>query len=88
MLRCYPNYKTLHRPFEKWCEQKVLRTFMTDLANELRERGENWTSAGALSGLVLFQRERWRGGVGKASRVARHLREPHDDHPRYPVRHY
>ena len=35
----YPNYKTVHRRFQKWCEQEVLRDVLTDLANELRERG-------------------------------------------------
>ena len=35
----YPNYKTVHRRFQQWCEQEVLRDVLTDLANELRERG-------------------------------------------------
>ena len=37
--QCYPNYKTVHRRFQKWCEQEVLRNILTDLANELRDRG-------------------------------------------------
>jgi transposase len=35
----YPNYKTLHRRFQHWCEQEVLRQVLIGLANELRERG-------------------------------------------------
>jgi transposase len=35
----YPNYKTVHRRFQRWCEHEVLRTVLTDLANALRERG-------------------------------------------------
>jgi len=36
----YPNYKTVHRRFQQWCEQRVLREVLTDLANSLREQGE------------------------------------------------
>jgi transposase len=35
----YPNYKTVHRRFQRWCEQQVLRDVLTDLANDLREQG-------------------------------------------------
>jgi transposase len=35
----YPNYKTVHRRFQQWCDREVLRAVLTDLANELRERG-------------------------------------------------
>ena len=38
--QCYPNYKTVHRRFQKWCEQEVLREILTHLANELRDRGD------------------------------------------------
>jgi transposase len=37
--QCYPNYKTVHRRFQRWCEQQVLRQILTDLANALREQG-------------------------------------------------
>ena len=37
--QCYPNYKTVHRRFQHWCQQEVLRDVMTDLANALREEG-------------------------------------------------
>ncbi len=36
----YPNYKTVHRRFQKWCRNEVLRKILTDLANTLREQGE------------------------------------------------
>lgn len=37
--QCYPNYKTVHRRFQRWCEQEVLRGVLCALANELREQG-------------------------------------------------
>jgi len=36
----YPNYKTLHRRFQTWCSNEVLRRVLTDVANELRDKGE------------------------------------------------
>ncbi|MEX2050658.1 MAG: IS5 family transposase [Steroidobacteraceae bacterium] len=35
----YPNYKTVHRRFQQWCQSAVLRDVLVALANELRERG-------------------------------------------------
>lgn len=37
--QCYPNYKTVHRRFQQWCEHEVLREILTRLANTLREEG-------------------------------------------------
>ena len=37
--QCYPNYTTVHRRFQRWCEQEILRQILTDLANALREQG-------------------------------------------------
>jgi len=34
--QCYPNYKTVHRRFQKWCRSEILRDVLVDLANELR----------------------------------------------------
>jgi transposase len=36
----YPNYKTVHRRFQQWCRDEVLRDVLTDLANALREQGD------------------------------------------------
>jgi hypothetical protein len=36
---CYSNYKTVHRRFQAWCRNEALRRVLTDIANELRERG-------------------------------------------------
>jgi transposase len=36
----YPNYKTVHRRFQQWCEREILRAILADLANELRNRGD------------------------------------------------
>ncbi len=33
----FPNYKTVHRRFQRWCQSEVLRAVMTSLANELRD---------------------------------------------------
>ena len=35
----YPNYKTVHRRFQNWCQNEVLRDVLTALANELRDQG-------------------------------------------------
>ena len=35
----YPNYKTVHRRFQTWCRDEVLRRVLTDVANELCDRG-------------------------------------------------
>jgi transposase len=35
----YPNYKTVHRRFQSWCHSEVLRQVLTDVANELRDKG-------------------------------------------------
>ena len=35
----YPNYKTVHRRFQQWCENEVIRAALTELANVLREQG-------------------------------------------------
>ena len=37
--QCYPNYKTVHRRFQQWCQREVLREVLTQLANTLREEG-------------------------------------------------
>src|SRR6202795_107497 len=38
--QCHPNFKTVHRRFQQWCEREVLREILTQLANTLREEGE------------------------------------------------
>ena len=37
--QCYPNYKTVHRQFQNWCRNEVLRDTLVSLANTLREQG-------------------------------------------------
>ena len=37
--QCYPNYKTVHRRFQHWCRNDVLRNVLVDLANALRDEG-------------------------------------------------
>ena len=45
--QCSPNYKTVHRRFQQWCQREVLRDVLTQLANTLRDEG------------VLDERERF-----------------------------
>ncbi|MEW5710694.1 MAG: transposase, partial [Pseudomonadota bacterium] len=40
LAQCYPNDKTVHRRFQRWCEREILREILKDLANTLREEGE------------------------------------------------
>src|SRR5947208_6709491 len=35
----YPNYKSVHRRFQTWCSNEVLRRGLTGVANELRGKG-------------------------------------------------
>ena len=35
----YPNYKTVHRRLQTRCCNEVLRRVLTDVANELRDKG-------------------------------------------------
>ena len=35
----YPNYKTVHRRFQTWCRDEILRRVLTDVANDLRDHG-------------------------------------------------
>jgi Putative transposase of IS4/5 family (DUF4096) len=35
----FPNHKTLHRRFQTWCHNEVLRRVLTEIANELRDKG-------------------------------------------------
>ena len=37
--RATRTYKTVHRRFQTWCRDEVLRRVLTDVANELRDRG-------------------------------------------------
>lgn len=34
----FPNYKTVHRRFQKWCVSEVIRNILCDLANQAREQ--------------------------------------------------
>ena len=35
----YPNYKTVHRRFQPWCCNEILRLVLTDVANEFCDKG-------------------------------------------------
>lgn len=37
--QCYPNYKSVHRRFQRWCRSEILREVLVDLANTLRKQG-------------------------------------------------
>jgi transposase len=36
LQQSFPNYKTVHRRFQTWCRDEILRRVLTDVANELR----------------------------------------------------
>ena len=36
---CVGQIKTVHRRFQTWCSNEVLRRVLTDVANELRDKG-------------------------------------------------
>ena len=38
--QCDPNYKTVQRRYQQWCEREVLQYSLTRLANTLREEGD------------------------------------------------
>ena len=69
----YPNYKTVHRRFQTWCCNEVLRRVLTDVANELRDKGaldeEECLRCDVRHG------QRWR--VGSRNNEAR---KRHEDH--------
>ena len=35
----FPNYTTVHRRFQTWCRNEILRRVLTHVPNELRDRG-------------------------------------------------
>ena len=69
----YPNYKTVHRRFQTWCCNEILRRVLTDVANELRDKGaldeEECLRCDVRHG------QRWR--VGSRNNEAR---KRHEDH--------
>jgi len=65
--QCYPNYKTVHRRFQRWCQHEALRQALTDLANELRERGSIDESECFIDA-TFASAKRGGQGVGKTKR--------------------
>jgi transposase len=75
----YPNYKTVHRRFQQWCREEVLRKVLTELANALRAEGEidesecfiDATFASAKGGgeQTVLLKSRQRALLHRASRV-------------------
>ena len=63
--REYGSGSTVHRRFQPWCRNEILRQVLTDIANELRERGahragNNLASASRLrSGRTRLVRLTW-----------------------------
>ena len=52
----YPNYKTVHRRFQTWCRDEVLRRVLTDVADELRDRGaldEGFSRTTSIAGIQV-----------------------------------
>lgn len=60
----FPNYKTVHRRFQNWCREEVLRNVLCSLANELRETGKIDPSETYID--ATFSRAKGGGlGIGK-----------------------
>jgi len=78
--QCYPNYKTVHRRFQQWCDREVLREILRELANALRDEGEidesecfiDATFASAKSGGEDISKTRRGKGVKILAIVDRH----------------
>ena len=58
----YPNYKTVHRRFQTWCCNEILRRVLTDVANELRIEA-HWMKTNASS----MRRSSWPKVAGRKS---------------------
>src|SRR6516164_5782190 len=70
--RATRTYKTVHRRFQTWCRDEVLRRVLTDVANELRDRG-------ALDEEECFIDATFVWRVGNRSYEARKRHENHGD---------
>jgi transposase len=70
----YPNYKTVHRRFQTWCRDELLRRVLTDVANELRDSGALNEEESRRN---LRHGQGWR--VGNRSYEARKRHENHGD---------
>ncbi|MDN5942789.1 MAG: transposase [Nitrospira sp.] len=69
---CFPNYKTVHRRFQQWCEREVLGHIVTQLENTMSNQGkinesERFVDATILSAKVGGEAmgKSWRGKGGK-----------------------
>ena len=54
----YPNYKTVYRLFQRWCSNEVLRRVLTDVANELGDKGELDEEEGFIDATFVMARRR------------------------------
>ena len=74
MPQCHPNYKTVHRRFQKWCRTGVLDRALRDLAGETPGLRED-RRVGSLHRRLL------RAGEGRrAGRRAHESRQGHENH--------
>ncbi len=58
---CYPNYKTVHRRYQKWCRNRVLADALVGLVKELRESGVIDESECFVDGMFLSAKGGGRG---------------------------
>ena len=70
----YPNYKTVHRRFQTWCCNEILRLVLTDVANELRENGALDEEECFIDATFVMAKG---GGVGNRTNEARKRHENH-----------
>ncbi len=72
----YSNYKTVHRRFQTWCRDEVLRRVLTDVANEFRDRGALNEEECFIDATFVMAKG---GGFGNRSYKARKRHENHGD---------
>ena len=72
----YPNYKTVHRRFQTWCCNEILRRVLTDVANELRDKGALDEKECFIDATFVMAKG-WR--VGNRTNEARKRHENHGD---------
>ena len=69
----YPNYKTVHRRFQTWCCNEILRRVLTDVANELRENGA-LDEEECFIDATFVMAQRWRVGNWTNEARKRHMK--------------
>lgn len=57
--QCNPEYKTVHRWLQQWCEREVLRRILTQLANTSRGEGDIAERESFIERQIIIMKSRW-----------------------------